>query len=174
MNLDEAQAAKVRQWVDEGLKASDIQTKLMAELGLKLTYAEVRFLLGDLQLRPKDPPPAPEPKTALANAASTSPAAAPGSGAKGPGGLGLRPVGGPGEDAVPGVPSVTVSVDDITRPNMVVSGKVTFSDGTAGEWGIDRMGRPVLKTSKPGYHPPQEDLMEFQAQLEQVLARFGY
>ena len=57
MNLDEAQRQKVAAWIADGAKLSEIQTRLMSEFGLKLTYMEVRFLVDDLKLTPKDPEP---------------------------------------------------------------------------------------------------------------------
>ena len=48
MNLDEAQRKKVAEWIAQGLKLSDIQTRLASELGC----ANVRFLghLGQADL----------------------------------------------------------------------------------------------------------------------------
>src|SRR4051812_27339563 len=57
MNLDEGQRRKVSEWIEEGLKLSEIQQKLGKELGVTMTYMEVRFLIDDLKLRPKDPAP---------------------------------------------------------------------------------------------------------------------
>jgi len=180
MNLDETQVAKVREWIDQGLKAAEVQTRLLDELGLKMTYAEVRFLLGDLQLRPKDPPPAPKAADTVVGGGAV-PAGPGGPAGGGPGGLIPPPGAGPGPlktqplgpgEAAPG--GVSVTVDEIARPNMVVSGKVTFSDGQRAEWGIDQMGRPMLIPTKQGYRPSPPDIQEFQAQLEQLLARFGY
>ena len=56
MNLDEAQRQQVAKWISEGAKLSEIQKRLL-ELGVKLTYMEVRFLVDDLKLTPKDPEP---------------------------------------------------------------------------------------------------------------------
>lgn len=190
MNLDETQVAKVRQWVEEGLQASEIQTRLNDELGLRMTYAEVRFLLGDLQLRPKDvaktgpavlgagtTPTGAGPSAASAGhrpsgpASPSSASAGAGPAAGGPAsGLKTSPL---GESTPPGA-GVRVTVDEIARPNMVVSGKVTFSDGQSADWGIDQMGRPMLMPKQQGYRPSQADIMDFQVELEQVLARFGY
>src|SRR5688572_16818683 len=58
MNLDDAQKAKVSEWIAAGCKLAEIQNRLFTELGLKLTYMEVRFLVDDLKLVPKDPEPA--------------------------------------------------------------------------------------------------------------------
>jgi len=54
MKLDEAQQQKVAGWVAEGLALADIQKRLASELGLSLTYMEVRFMVDDLKLVPKD------------------------------------------------------------------------------------------------------------------------
>src|SRR5947207_9951079 len=54
MNLDEAQKKTVSGWIAEGLKLSDIQKRMASELGLTATYMEVRLLVDDLKLTPKD------------------------------------------------------------------------------------------------------------------------
>src|SRR6185369_15648484 len=54
MNLDEAQRKKVAEWIAQGLQLSEIQNRLGSELGLRLTYMEVRLLVDDLKLTPKD------------------------------------------------------------------------------------------------------------------------
>src|SRR4030095_12348495 len=61
MNLDEAQRRQIAKWIEEGLKLSEIQSKLASEFGMRMTYMELRFLLDDLKLKPKDkePPAAP-------------------------------------------------------------------------------------------------------------------
>ena len=59
MQLDEAQRQKVTSWVTDGLRLSEIQTRLASELGIRLTYMEVRFLVDDLKLTLKDPEPSP-------------------------------------------------------------------------------------------------------------------
>src|SRR5882724_2252615 len=55
MNLDEGQIKKVSEWINQGLRLSDIQARIASELGVKLTYMDVRFLVDDLKLTPKDP-----------------------------------------------------------------------------------------------------------------------
>ena len=54
MTLDDTQRKKVAGWVQDGLKLSEIQNRITSELGLRLTYMEVRFLVDDLKLVPKD------------------------------------------------------------------------------------------------------------------------
>ena len=57
MNLDENQRQRVTAWILQGAKLSEIQSRLAAEFGLRLTYMEVRLLVDDLKLTPKDPEP---------------------------------------------------------------------------------------------------------------------
>ena len=62
MNLDEAQRKRVAAWIAEGLKLSEIQNRLASELKIHLTYMDVRLLVDDLKLTPKDAEP---PKAAV-------------------------------------------------------------------------------------------------------------
>src|SRR5215472_12607917 len=124
MNLDESQRRKVADWIAQGLKLSEIQNRLQSELGLKLTYMEVRLLVDDLKLTPKDVEPLKPPQ---------SPLAAPGAPS---GKASAAPSKGEPPAAKPG--GVSVSVDELTRPGALVSGKVTFSDGNKAEWHLDQ------------------------------------
>jgi hypothetical protein len=166
MNLDESQRKKVAEWIKQGLKLAEIQNRLVTELGVKMTYMEVRLLVDDLKLVPKDVEApkasgvlaggsapnsggahraAPDPKT---GATKTEPAAGAGGG-------------------------VSVTVDQLARPGAVVSGKVTFSDGNRAEWYLDQAGRLGLVAQQPGYRPPAADVQKFQAALETELAKIG-
>jgi hypothetical protein len=153
MNLDEAQKNKVSGWIREGLKLSEIQNRLLSEYGVKLTYMEVRLLVDDLKLVPKDPEPA-------------KPAAA----APAPPGLGP---GVPEPTMPPSGRGVSVAVDQLARPGTLASGKVTFSDGQKAEWYLDQSGRLGLSPQQKGYRPPQGDVEEFQMTLEAELSRMG-
>src|SRR6266542_1986676 len=120
MSLNDAQRKQVAAWVVDGLKLSEIQSRLASELGVGLTYMEVRLLVDDLKLTPKDHEPR---KTA-------APIAAPAANAKAPEAL---------EEAAPVTPpgaaaSVSVTVAKLARPGTLVSGNVTFSDGITAEW----------------------------------------
>ena len=68
MNLTEEQRQRVSAWILEGAKLSEIQNRLLSEFNLKFTYMEVRFLVDDLKLTPKDPEP---PKVVAPPAASS-------------------------------------------------------------------------------------------------------
>jgi hypothetical protein len=148
MNLDDAQRQKVAAWIDEGLKLADIQKRLENDLGLRMTYLEVRLLVDDLKLKPKDPPPpakaAPKPDDAL-----------------------LPP------PPAPGTGKVSVTVDQLARPGAMVSGKVKFSDGKTADWILDQAGRLGLVPTEKGYKPPTADVQEFQIALQQELQKLG-
>lgn len=69
---------------------------------------------------------------------------------------------------------VSVTLDTLTLPGALVSGKVTFSDGETAIWMLDQSGRPGLDPDTPGYRPTQEDVMEFQIQLRALIEKSGY
>lgn len=160
--LSTEQQTIARQWIADGMKLSDFQRRLETDFALKLTYMEVRFLIDDLKVLPKDPEP---------------PKAPPAPVAPDPG----HPAGGPVEpdEVVPpegglGGGDVQVTVDAVTRPNAMVSGRVRFSDGKGAAWLIDNYGRPGLVADEKGYRPSQPDLMAFQAALERELSKLGF
>jgi|SRR5580658_915827 hypothetical protein len=146
MNLDEAQRLKVAAWINEGLKLADIQKRLESECGLRLTYLEVRLLVDDLKLKPKDPPPPLKPAPKPEDVFPPPPA---------------------------GPSKVSVTVDQLARPGALVSGKVKFSDGKMAEWVLDQAGRLGLVPSEKGYKPAPADVQEFQIALQQELQKLG-
>ena len=153
MNLDNEQRKKVAEWITQGLKLSEIQNRLGSELGVQLTYMDVRLLVDDLKLTPKDIEP-PKP----ANTALQPPAMAANPPAK--------------AASKPG--AVSISVDQIARPGAVVSGKVTFSDGNTADWYFDQAGRLGLLPQQTGYRPSAPDLQQFQAALDGELSKMGF
>jgi hypothetical protein len=171
MELDELQKQKVAQWIADGLKLSQIQDRINSEFEVTLTYMEVRFLVDDLKLMPKDP----EPKKALHTIGQPVPPTAPAA----PAAAAKPPL--PEEDVLPpeeatpaGLPSnVSVSVDHIARPGSMVSGNVTFSDGQTAQWFLDEMGRLGLSAAQKGYRPSPADVQHFQAALQQELQKMG-
>ncbi len=68
---------------------------------------------------------------------------------------------------------VTTTMDTLTLPGAMVSGKVTFSDGETAIWMLDETGRPGLDPDTAGYRPSQEDIMEFQIQLRALIQKSG-
>lgn len=158
MELTDEQKHKVAAWVEQGAKLSEIQQRLGDECDVRLTYMQVRFLVDDLKLTPKETAP-PEP------AAPAAPEATPPA----------EPEGAilPDEVLPPASGRVAVKVDEITRPGAIVSGSVTFSDGKKAGWYLDQMGRLGMVPDEQGYRPPQADIAEFQIALEKELVRLG-
>lgn len=68
---------------------------------------------------------------------------------------------------------VSVTMDSLTLPGALVSGKVTFSDGETAVWMLDQNGRPGLDPDTEGYRPTPEDIKEFQVQLRDLIQKSG-
>jgi hypothetical protein len=166
MNLDDAQRSKVSEWIAQGMKLSDIQARMASELGLKMTYMDVRLLVDDLKLTPKDAETA-KPVSAMLETAPAAPPE-PRASSKAPAPAAAEPV------PAALTSSVSVQVDQLARPGAVVSGKVKFSDGNLAEWYFDQMGRLGLVPQKPGYRPPASDLQQFQSLLDSELSKMGF
>ena len=166
MNLDDAQRKKVEEWVKQGLKLAEIQNRLAAELGITMTYMDVRLLVDDLKLTPKDAEPPKATNSVLTAATQPTAPARPESSRPAVPGKTEPPANAPG--------GVSVSVDHLARPGAVVSGKVTFSDGNRAEWYLDQAGRLGLVPQQTGYRPPASDLQQFQTALETELSKMGF
>jgi hypothetical protein len=146
MSLTEDQRAAISKWIEEGASLPDIQKRLKEEFQISLTYLETRLLADDLKLALKDPE-----RPIEAPALPTPEKAAP------------SPTG-----------KVSVTIDQITRPGAMVSGRATFSDGQSAEWYLDQTGRLGLNPSTPGYRPSQQDVMDFQVELEKLARSQGF
>jgi len=161
MNLTEEQRQHVTAWITQGAKLGEIQDRLAKEFGLKLTYMDTRFLVDDLKLVPKDPE---RPKAVELPAAAKPP-------------LTTQPVPAEADDLplpLAGGGKVSVTVDQITRPGALVSGKVTFSDGQIADWYLDQTGRLGVAPKQQGYKPAAADVQDFQIALQQEMAKLGY
>jgi hypothetical protein len=171
MNLDAHQQEKLAAWIQEGLSLSQIQSRLASELGIALTYMELRFLLDDLKLKPKDKE---SPRLAGTNlTAPPGPASARRAEPKAPANS-KRPTDSVPEQSSVGDGRVAVTVDQVARPGALVSGQVSFTDGNSAEWHLDQFGRLGLAPKKTGYKPSQQDLMAFQTELQNELAKLGF
>jgi hypothetical protein len=114
--------------------------------------------VDDLKLTPKDPeppkvatpPPAAPVKPADAKSVLSSPEPSPAAG------------------------KVAVTVDQLTRPGAIASGKVTFSDSQTADWYLDQTGRLGVVPKQQGYKPSAVDVQQFQTALQGELARMGF
>jgi hypothetical protein len=156
MELTDEQKEQVRRWAAEGATLGVIQQRLREEFSVSLNYMETRFLVSDLNLTlAEKPAPGPSPVAAQAVAASESPA---------------TPSASPAA-ATPG--AINVTLDELTPPHAIISGKVTFSDGIRADWYFDEMGRLALNPSQPGYRPSEADLIAFQRELHRLAETRG-
>jgi hypothetical protein len=164
MNLTEEQRQRVKTWIEQGAKLGEVQNRLATEFGIRLTYMEARFLVDDLKLVPKDPerPKVVEPPAPAKPLLTTKPV----------------PADEAMEEEMPVPPAgggkVSVTVDQITKPGAIVSGKVTFSDGQAADWYLDQAGRLGVVPKQQGYKPSAADVQHFQIALQQEMAKLGY
>jgi hypothetical protein len=165
MQLTEAQAQQARQWVADGMKLSEFQKRLETDFGIRVTYMEVRLLVDDLKVLPKDSEPAVKPEPP----APPTPATVPAPGLPGASGV-------PGAAADGPVPAggVSVTVDTVTRPGSMASGSVRFSDGQTAQWYLDQAGRFGMVPTQRGYRPSQEDVQEFQLLLDREFQKLGF
>ena len=153
--LSDEQKRRVAQWIGEGASLAEVQRRLADELGISLTYMDVKFLIGDLELTPENPP-------EEESASETNPRDSQDPGSH------------PLESETPkSAGGVSVSLDTIARPGAIVSGKVNFPDGESASWQLDQLGRLGMIPSTEGYRPSQTDLAEFQLALEQELRKQG-
>lgn len=144
MKLTDEQQSTVRAWAEAGASLNDLQNQLRDEMGLSLTFLDVRFLVLDLGITLKSDPveePAPSP---------------------------AEPVPPVGE-----VGGVEFSADEITIPGTLASGKVTFTDGVSATWFLDQRGQFALKAAEASYQPPPDDVPLFQQKLHSHLQRMG-
>lgn len=165
MNLTDEQKVKVKSWIETGMKLAEIQTKLENEFGLRVTYMEVRFLVDDLKVLPKDPEPPKTPEPTKAPAAEVQPDEQQQD-------MDDEPEMAE-EEQLPGGGNVKLELDTVAVPGTMVSGKVTFSDGQVAQWYLDQMGRLGLAPKQKGYRPQPQDVQAFQMELEKVLRKFG-
>lgn len=152
-DLSDEQIETLRQWATEGDQLADLQRKMKEEFSLNVTYMDMRFVVLDLGLEIQSPEEPEEPEEEKKEEVEAEIA----------------------EEPTPsaGLGGVSVTLDQITSPGAMVSGRVTFSDGENGRWMIDQMGRPSLDPDTAGYQPTQEDLVAFQNELRQALEGGG-
>lgn len=163
MKLADEQIEVVKKWLADGAELAEVQTRLKEEFDVALTYLDTRLLIDDLKLRVADK----EEEESAAPILDADAGEAAADTAE-PDAIDAGPAAGGGAG------KVRVSIDQITKPSALVSGKVTFSDGEKGEWMLDQLGRLALNPDKPGYRPSQDDVMAFQSELQRVAQSQGF
>lgn len=140
------QLEMVRQWASLGVDLNGIQKNLAAECGVHMTYMDVRFLLLDHGIEIATAAPVEEKKPEPATEPEPTP-----------------------QPAADG--KLVVTLDELTLPGTLISGKVTFASGTRGGWQIDQLGRFAWNALEG--QPTPEELQAFQMELTQILSRGG-
>ena len=139
------QLEMVRQWASLGVDLNGIQKNLAAECGVHMTYMDVRFLLLDHGI---------EIATAAAPVEEKKPEPA----------TEPEPTPQPAADG-----KLVVTLDELTLPGTLISGKVSFASGTRGGWQIDQLGRFAWNSLEG--QPAPEELQAFQVELTKLLSR---
>ena len=174
MKLSQEQKGQLAAWVSEGEGLSGIQARLQNDLGINMTFMEVRFMIDDLELELQEKQAEPEPTDAQARTSSTAATEILDENATIPFSQVADELEAPRDVMSPKIGGdVSVSVDKLQRPGVVVSGNVTFSDGISAEWQIDQIGQLRLIPRQEGYQPSTEDIEKFQDALQQQLQKRG-
>ncbi len=170
--LTDEQKKSVADWFAAGASLDEIQKRLKDEMGVHITYLDLRLLVADL----------PQPGEETEGAEETegtegTEAATPACGAVAPQTESAPPkrydLDAPDADKGAATPDVAVEVDALMIPGTIASGSVTFSDGTAGKWYLDQMGRLGLSGVPQGYRPSPTDAALFQSRLLEALRAKG-
>ena len=144
MKLTEDQITTIKSWIESGDDLGKIQNQINESFDINLTYLETRFLLSDLKIElnedeeeeeeqePVDEP-VDEPSAEIQDSENVSENTEEPEQQEPPSGdLEKEET---DESAQP--TNINVSVDSITQPQCVISGKVTFSDGQLASWWFD-------------------------------------
>ena len=188
MASDEERNALIKRCLDEGMSLSQVQDQLVQQLGIHMTYMELRMLTSEMSVnwaKQDEKAAAARPKMPQAKAASKAPATAPMPDDAADDAL--PPEENPEEDAeedaaemMPpedeedgaGAGGTTVEVSKLVRPGAQISGTVKFGSGASGEWYIDGMGRLGFLPDEGSAKPTPKDIREFQMELQKKLG--GY
>ncbi len=132
--------ALIAKLLSQGMSLSDVQKHLEVEHAIKLTYMDLRLISADLNV-----------DWSRQETAKPIPD--------------LSEI--PADDPPPSATQVNVS--KVVRPGALFSGDVTFKSGARGEWALDRYGRLALNQAEGAAKPTEDDLQDFQVELQKVL-----
>lgn len=135
--------------LEAGLSLSDVQKLLAEEHGVTMTYLDLRLLAADLEVNWQKHDEA-SPREAKTVAPPDLSAA---------------------EETVS---RTQISVSKVIRPGAAMSGDVEFASGAKAEWFVDAMGRLGLNPAPGSSRPTEQDLQEFQAELQRKISGGGH
>jgi len=175
MMISEEQRSAIKEWLIAGDSLADVQKKLKSEYELIMTYMDVRLLVLEIGAEVQDEPePEPEPEPVAVPPVASPPVEQNAAQRPGPWQAAADATVQKLPDESQSEPNVSLSIDRLVVPGAMVSGDVTFSDGTKAHWLIDNQGRFGLEPEVKGYEPTDMDLQMFQMQLRTELKNKGY
>jgi hypothetical protein len=157
--------AFIKDSLNQGLSLSDVQKELAEKFDLRVTYLELRMIAAELEVdwKKRDKPAAAKTAEIVADDIAETENEewsdedenlAPADDA------GAAP-------ALSGKTKVTVS--KLVRPGAAISGDVEFASGAKGDWYVDNLGRLGFNPAEGSGQPDQNDLREFQVELQKAL-----
>ena len=144
----------ISELLNEGISLSDIQKRLASEHNYKTTFLELRLLAAELEdidwtKQKADVEAAEAAKKAEEEKSKEKDA---------------EPVDSDGK--------TVVEVSKLKRPGALANGTVKFASGITADWVLDQMGRLGLENNSG--EPNEQDIQEFQMELQNVLSKSGY
>ncbi len=127
----------------EGLSLSDVQKLLAEEHGINMTYLDLRLLVADLDVSWEKQDRQKEPVQQEKDLSKIE------------------------EEETPSKTKIEIS--KVVRPGATISGDVQFASGAKAEWFVDQMGRLGLNPAPGSSQPTEEDLQDFQHELQRQL-----
>lgn len=138
--------------LNEGFSLSDIQKMLEEEFNEVMTYMDLRILATELEgVDWSQQPEAKSPEKAKAEQEDI--------------------LGQSGQGAAGG--GTQVEISNVARPGAAMSGTVSFASGARAEWFLGQDGRLGLQPEPGSGKPTQEDIEEFQQELQKKLQSGG-
>lgn len=159
--LNENQVSTIKEWAEGGAQLADIQKRMEEEMQYRLTYMDTRFLVLDLGIEIRNL--AQEAQALEAEEAAKNPETTKTDGELTEDDLEVLP------PTPQGSGTVRVTVDEIARPGVMASGRVTFADSQGGMWYVDESGRLGVDPDTEGYRPTEADILAFQKELQAVM-----
>ncbi|MCB1236747.1 MAG: hypothetical protein KDM91_16900 [Verrucomicrobiae bacterium] len=158
-SITDEQRGQIQGWADAGADLPEIQRRLGTELGIKVTYMEVRFLMADLGIELKPAEEEEEEKPKMEDEAAASDAD-------------VESAGADDDDGAP--EGVTVTISELQRPGAILSGRVTFAGGQTADWWVDQFGRLGLNPTDAEYKPSEDEMRAFQSELSRQARKRGF
>ena len=136
--------------IAEGISLSDIQNEVNEKFQQSMTYMDIRILAAglDIDWQAKAAAKAEEEKKEEEETSESAAA--------------------PEEAAAPADGQTVVEISKLMRPGTALSGSVKFASGSTADWYIDQTGRLGLENLQ-GDQPTQEDIRQFQVELEKAV-----